>query len=86
MARDQIEEDVITEANNKKKSRALTLFILVIIALYLIVTVIFTFIALPNTKVNGRDISYASKDEALRKPAEPFTITVVGRDERKGNN
>lgn len=83
MARDRIKEDVITEANNKKKSRALTLFILVIIALYLIVTVIFTFIALPNTKVNGRDISYASKDEALRKPAEPFTITVVGRDERK---
>ena len=82
MARDRNKEDVITEANNKKKSRVLTLIILVIIALYLIVTVIFSFIALPNTYVNGRNISYASKDEALRKPSEPFTITIKGRDER----
>ena len=85
MARDQSEEDVITEVNNKKKSRTLTLVFLVIIALYLIVTVIFSFIALPNTKVNGRDISFASKDEALKKPAEPFTIEIVGRDERKAS-
>lgn len=83
MARNQSEEDVITEENNKKKSRTLTLVILVIVALYLIVTVIFSFIALPNTFINGRDISYASKDEALRKPSEPFTIEIVGRDGRK---
>lgn len=85
MAINQSEEDVIIGENNQKKSRILTLIFLVIIALYLIVTVIFTFIALPNTKVNGRDISYASKDEALRKPAEPFTINIVGRDERKAS-
>ncbi len=48
----------------------------------MIVTVIFSFIALPNTFVNGKNISYASKDEALRKPSEPFTITIKGRDER----
>lgn len=83
MARNQSEEDVITEENSKKKSRALTLVFLVIIALYLIVTVIFSFIALPNTHVNGRDISFASKDEALRKPSEAFTIEIVGRDKRK---
>lgn len=82
MAKDRNKEDVITEVNNKKKSRVLTLIILAIIALYLIVTVIFSFIALPNTYVNGRNISYASKDEALRKPSEPFTITIKGRDER----
>ena len=82
MARDRNKEDVITAENNKKKSRAFTLIILVLIALYLIVTVIFSFIALPNTYVNGRNISYASKDEALRKPSEPFTITIKGRDER----
>lgn len=48
----------------------------------MIVTVIFSFIALPNTNINGRDISYASKDEALKKPAESFDIKVVGRDGR----
>ena len=85
MARNQSEEDVITEENNKKKSRTLTLVILVIVALYLIVTVIFSFIALPNTHVNGRDISYASKEEALRRPSEPFTIDIVGRDGRKAS-
>lgn len=82
MARDRNKEDIITAENNKKKSRVLTLIVLVLISLYLIVTVIFSFIALPNTYVNGRNISYASKDEALRKPSEPFTITIKGRDER----
>ena len=73
MARDQTKEDVITEESNKRKGRGLTLALLIIIAIYLIVTVIFSFIALPNTHVNGRNISYASKEEALRKPSEPFT-------------
>ena len=85
MARDQIKEDVITEENKKKKSRVLILIFLVIVALYLIVTVIFSFIALPNTHVNGRDISYASKEEALRRPSEPFTIDIIGRDGRKAS-
>ena len=85
MARNQIKEDVITEENNKQKSRVITLIFLVIIALYLIVTVIFSFIALPNTKLNGRDISFTSKDEALRKPSEPFAITIIGRDDRKAS-
>lgn len=83
MARNQNKEEAITEEKNQKKSRTLTLVFLVIIALYLIVTVIFSFIALPNTYVNGRNISYASKEEALRKPSEPFTITITGRDDRK---
>lgn len=48
----------------------------------MIVTIIFSFIALPNTSINGRDISYASKDEALKKPAESFTIEIEGRDGR----
>lgn len=85
MAKDQTKEDVITEEKTKKKSRGLTLTFLIIIALYLLITVIFSFIALPNTSVNGRDISFASKDEALEKPAEPFTIEIVGRDERKAS-
>lgn len=85
MARDQTKEDVITEESNKRKGRGLTLALLIIIAIYLIVTVIFSFIALPNTHVNGRNISYASKEEALRKPSEPFTIDIIGRDERKAS-
>ena len=85
MARDQTKEDVITEESNKRKGRGLTLALLIIIAIYLIVTVIFSFIALPNTQVNGRNISYASKEEALRKPSEPFTIDIIGRDERKAS-
>lgn len=57
----------MTEQRDNKKSRGLLIGLLVIIGLYLIVTVVFAFIALPNTFVNGRDISFASKEEALKK-------------------
>lgn len=72
----------MTDERNNKKSRGLLIGLLVIIGLYLIVTVVFAFIALPNTFVNGKDISYASKEEALKKPAESFSINIKGRDER----
>ena len=72
----------MTEQRDNKKSRGLLIGLLVIIGLYLIVTVVFAFIALPNTFVNGRDISFASKEEALKKPAESFAINIKGRDDR----
>ena len=50
--------------NKKNDGKKIGLSILLfILAIYLIVTVIFSFIALPGTYLNGRDISYASKKE-----------------------
>lgn len=63
---------LLTDERNNKKSRGLLIGLLVIIGLYLIVTVVFAFIALPNTFVNGRDISYASKEEALKNQLKAF--------------
>lgn len=62
----------MTDERNNKKSRGLLIGLLVIIGLYLIVTVVFAFIALPNTFVNGKDISYASKEEALKNQLKAF--------------
>lgn len=57
--------------------------LLILVIIYLIVTVIFSFIALPNTSINGKDISYASKEEALGKPIESFSINIKGRDNKE---
>ncbi len=43
-------------------------------------TVIFSYIALPGTFLNGRDISFASKEDALKTARDDFGLEVVGRD------
>jgi len=68
---------------NKNDGKKIGLSILLfILAIYLIVTVIFSFIALPGTYLNGRDISYASKKEALATSPKNFNLEITGRDDR----
>ena len=43
---------------------------------------IFSYIALPGTILNGRDISYASKSGALASAKDDFGLRVSGRDDR----
>ena len=69
--------------NKKNDGKKIGLSILLfIVAIYLIVTVIFSFIALPGTYLNGRDISYASKKEALATSPKNFNLEITGRDDR----
>ena len=48
----------------------------------MIVTVIFSFITLPNTYINGKSVSFASKESALEAVGDDFTLEVKGRDDR----
>lgn len=43
---------------------------------------IFSYIALPGTYLNGTDISYASKEDALSQAKDDFKLHVAGRDGR----
>lgn len=56
-----------------------------IVAVYLIITLIFSFITLPNTYLNGNDVSFASKASILEENAKDFDIDVKGRDDRELN-
>lgn len=66
--------------DGKKTGLSILLFI---VAIYLVVTVTFSFIALPGTYLNGRDISYASKKEALATSPKNFNLEITGRDDKK---
>ncbi|WP_297790682.1 L,D-transpeptidase family protein [uncultured Anaerococcus sp.] len=44
---------------------------------------IFSFITLPNTYINGKNVSYASRESALEEVGEGFKLEVLGRDDRK---
>ncbi len=48
----------------------------------MIVTVIFSFITLPNTYINGKNVSFASRESALEAVGDDFTLEVKGRDDK----
>ena len=45
-------------------------------------TVIFSFITLPNTYINGKSVSFASRESALEAAGDDFKLEVKGRDDR----
>lgn len=50
---------------------------------YLLITVIFSFINLPNTYINGKDVSFASKQSVLDDSIKNFDISIKGRDDKQ---
>ncbi len=70
-----------SQENNKGKRTAI-IIVSVLVAIYLIGSAIFSYIALPGTYLNGRDISYASKSDALKSAPDDFGLSVKGRDDR----
>ncbi len=70
-----------SKENNTEKHTGI-IIVSVIIAIYLIGTVIFSYVALPGTILNGKDISYASKSAALASVPDDFGLSVKGRDGR----
>lgn len=48
----------------------------------MIVTVIFSFITLPNTYINGKSVSFASRESALEAAGDDFKLEIKGRDDR----
>ena len=73
----------MTERKNGKDRKRIGLIILsVLVAIYLIGTIIFSNIALPGTYLNGKDISYASKKEALESAPDDFSLIINGRSDK----
>lgn len=72
-----------SQENNDNKKRTGIIIVSIIIAIYLIGTIIFSYLALPGSHFNGRDISYASKSNVLKTAPDDFGLTVTGRDGRK---
>lgn len=70
-----------SKKNNEGKKIGLIILIS-LLAIYFIVTAIFSYIALPGTFLNGRDISYASKQGALASSPKNFNLEITGRDNR----
>lgn len=69
------------EEQKKKKSK-LPVVLYIVGGVYLIGVLIFSFITLPNTKVNGRDVSYSAKSSVLANSWGDFDIDVKGRDDK----
>lgn len=73
----------MTENKETNDGKRIGLIIIsVLVAIYIIGTAIFSYIALPGTFLNGKDISYASKKEALASAPDDFSLNVTGRDGR----
>ena len=50
----------------EKKSKKIIITIAgIILGIYIIGTVLFSFVCLPNTHVNGKDVSYAPKSSVI---------------------
>ena len=68
----------------EKKSKKIIITIAgVIIGIYIIGTVLFSFVCLPNTHVNGKDVSYAPKASVIGDSVGDFDIKIQGLDERE---
>ncbi|MDO5046917.1 MAG: peptidoglycan binding domain-containing protein [Anaerococcus sp.] len=69
--------------SNKKSKKIYLWVILGLVGIYLLVALVFTFITLPNTYINGNNVSYASKESALDQVSDDFTFTISGRNDKE---
>lgn len=65
------------------KKRVLITTILFLFLVYFSGTTFFTFYALPNTYVNGYNMSYVEKSKIVDRNADIRTLTINATDNRK---
>lgn len=70
------------ETNNNTNKKILTVAGIVL-GIYIIGTVLFTFIALPNTHVNGKNVSFSPKESIIGDSVGDFDIKIKGLDEKE---
>ncbi|WP_276876591.1 L,D-transpeptidase family protein [Anaerococcus hydrogenalis] len=69
------------DTNSKATKRILT-FGGIVLGIYIIGTVLFTFITLPNTHVNGKNVSFAPKESVIGDSVGDFDIKFKGLDDK----
>lgn len=70
------------ETENNSKKRFITIGGIVI-GIYIIGTVLFTFITLPNTHVNGKNVSFAPKESVIGDSVKNFDVNFKGLDDKE---
>lgn len=55
----------------------------IVVGIYIIGTILFTFVSLPNTHVNGRDVSFAPKESVIGDSIGDFDIKIKGMDDKE---
>ena len=55
----------------------------IVVGIYIIGTILFTFVSLPNTHVNGRDVSFAPKESVIGDSVGDFDIKIKGIDDKE---
>ena len=69
----------VSKKNNSRKKiyKKISIFLgALFISIYLLGVIIFSFIALPNTKINGNDVSYVMIDDVFNKDWTDVSIKL----------
>lgn len=75
--------NIESEEKRTSKTHKILVFGLIVLAVYIIIGVLFNFITLPNTYVNGKNVSFASKDTVIGDSIDEFDINFEGLDNKK---
>ena len=68
---------------NKNKNKILITVGGIVVGIYIIGTVLFTFVCLPNTHVNGKNVSFAPKESVIGDSVGDFDIKFKGLDDKE---
>lgn len=72
-------------SNREKNTSKIVIVISLVLAIYIIGAIIFTFIALPNTYINDKNVSFSAKETVIGDSVDEFEVKVKGLDDRKLN-
>ena len=75
---------IINNNETKKKSNKIWITIGgIVVGIYIIGTVLFSFVCLPNTHVNGKNVSFAPKESVIGESVGDFDIKFKGLDDKE---
>lgn len=75
-------ENEVKNQNETKKSKKWIRILGIIVAIYIAGVVVFSFLTMPNTHINGVDRSLIKKSEALGGQRDDFEVVLKGRDDK----
>lgn len=75
---------IINSNETNKKSNKIWITIAgIVVGIYIIGTVLFSFVCLPNTHVNGKNVSFAPKESVIGESVGDFDIKFKGLDDKE---
>lgn len=74
---------IINNETNKKSNKVWITIGGIVVGIYIIGTVLFSFVCLPNTHVNGKNVSFAPKESVIGDSVGDFDINFKGLDDKE---